>query len=178
MESYIVLLRGINVGGHKKIKMKNLKLALEDNGFLNVQTYIQSGNIVFQSNFILKSELTIQIQNAIERDFGFKVPVFVYTQKDWEFIIKNNPFTKEDTDRCHVILCREQIEETSIQEKAKAQEGEDRFKIQKNVVYLYLQNGYSKTKLNHAFFERYTNQNATARNWKTILKLKEKVSEL
>ncbi len=178
MESYVVLLRGINVGGHRKIKMKDLKQVLEEYGFLNVQTYIQSGNVVLQSNFLLKSELIDQIQNCIERTFEFEVPVFIYTQKDWTFIIENNPFIKDDTNKCYTIFCNDQIDPAIILEKGKIQAGEDRFEIRKNVVYLYLQNGYSKTKLTHTFFEKHLNQEATARNWKTVLKLQEKVNEL
>ena len=77
MKTYIALLRGINVGGHKKVSMAHLRDVLTKSGLENVKTYIQSGNVIFQSLKENKGELEVLIHNAIMAHFGFDVPILV-----------------------------------------------------------------------------------------------------
>ena len=94
MNRYIALLKGINVGGHKKVPMVDLRNLLTTAGLQNVQTYIQSGNVVFHSSKNA-SELETKIQNVISAQFGFDVFVIVKTNNELQTIFDNSPFLKE-----------------------------------------------------------------------------------
>lgn len=94
MRINIALLRGINVGGHNKIKMAELRQMFEMLGFSRVQTYIQSGNVLFESDESEQS-LCQRIQGEIEKVFGFSINVVIRTAAELELIIKNCPFTEE-----------------------------------------------------------------------------------
>src|SRR6187399_408069 len=90
MQTYIALLRGINVSGHKKIKMPDLKAMFEALGFTNVHTYIQSGNVVFESKSA--TGLESKISAKILEQFGFEVSVICRTAKEMEQVITRNPY--------------------------------------------------------------------------------------
>src|SRR6476660_3277916 len=90
--TYIALLRGINVSGHKKIKMPELKAMFENLGFTNVRTYIQSGNVVFES--ATAEDLESKISTKIEVQFGFEVSVICRTSEEMEDVIKRNPYAE------------------------------------------------------------------------------------
>ena len=92
MKTYIALLRGINVSGQKKIKMVDLKVLLEGMGFMNVQTYIQSGNIVFKTKSDGCSAFAKAIQEKIKSTYNFEVPVFVMKGSKLKEIWDNCPF--------------------------------------------------------------------------------------
>jgi uncharacterized protein (DUF1697 family) len=96
MKTYIALLRGINVSGHKKIKMADLKDMLLKKGFQDVVTYIQSGNVVFKSEETVHEELEDKIKKGIADTFGFDVPVLVKTKREIEAILRESPYTKEE----------------------------------------------------------------------------------
>ena len=101
---YLAFLRGINVGGKAKLPMTELRTAMEDDGFLNVRTYIQSGNVFFDSEKS-KSELIVSLENCIKKNFGLNVPVSVFTEKEWRKIIDNAPaWWGEDDEWKHNIL--------------------------------------------------------------------------
>ena len=93
---YISILRGINVGGQKKIKMGDLKSLYELLGFQNVMTYIQSGNVIFDATVKNKFDLKTKIEKAIEAQYDFHVPVEIRTNLEIGDIIKNCPFGSED----------------------------------------------------------------------------------
>ena len=96
MPKYIALLRGINVGGHKKIMMADLRIIFEKFGFLAVRSYIQSGNVIFQSNEVDTKKLEKLIENALEKAYGFLVPVIILTRSKLEKIVIDNPFKPLD----------------------------------------------------------------------------------
>jgi len=109
MPTYIALLRGINVGGHKKVKMELLRKSFTALGFEQVQTYIQSGNVVFKGAKASAAALSRKIEDRIVKDFGFPAPVITRTQEEIATAIQNNPFLKEgavDPGRLHLIFCR------------------------------------------------------------------------
>ena len=95
MEKYIALLRGINVSGQKKIKMSDLKILFEELSFTNVQTYIQSGNVLFTSNMNNKKAILNKIEKKITNRFGYKVEVILKTPDELKRAIKSNPFLKD-----------------------------------------------------------------------------------
>ena len=176
METYIALLRGINVSGQKIIRMKDLAKLLENIGLVNVKTYVQSGNIVFQSKEESKEKMEIFIQDSIYSVFGFDVPVLVLTVYSLKNIIVNNPFIKDvskDSPFFHITFFAfspVNYDLNAIQDK-KADHEE--IEITNEAAYLFCPNGYGKTKLNNNFFEKQLGVKATTRNWKTTLRLQE-----
>jgi uncharacterized protein (DUF1697 family) len=173
---YIALLRGINVGGQRIIKMVDLKDTFEASGFDNVKTYIQSGNVIFDYKPIDTKELANQIQKKISQTFGFSVKAIVRTEDKFERIINNNPFINEpniNIDKLHVtfLLDIPRLSQVSVSDIKK--EETEKFLIVSQEIYLYLPNGYGNSKLNNTMFERKFNTTATTRNWKTINKLLE-----
>src|SRR5436309_80606 len=104
------MLRGINVSGHKTIKMQDLRTICNKLGYRNVQTYVQSGNIVFETRKGTPPDLSKQISKAIQNVYGFDVPAFTRTLMEMQRIISANPFLKEkniDRSRLHVTFLSE-----------------------------------------------------------------------
>jgi uncharacterized protein (DUF1697 family) len=177
MAKYISILRGINVGGNRKILMKDLKSLYEGLDFSKVETYIQSGNVVFESDLKLSNaDLEVKIQYAIIETFGFDVPVIVRTAVEWAISIVNNPFWKEedaDIDRLH-LTCLKEIPSPELLEKIKPfQYLPDRYEIIGKNVFVFCAAGYGTSKLVNSFFESKLKTSATTRNWKTVTKLHE-----
>lgn len=194
MKTYISILRGINVSGQKKILMADLKKLYESLGFINVQTYIQSGNIIFNyqntennnnDNEITLAEIqqniSLQIANKITdkiaEQYDFQVPVIIRNVEEMESCIKNNHFIRKyaDLDKFHVSFLSQIPTESNIDKlNDKAKEGyfgDDEYLILGKEVYLYCPNGYGITKLSNNFFENKLKVIATTRNWKTVNEL-------
>jgi len=154
--------------------MEALKKMYETLHFEHVQTYIQSGNVVFQYKKSEQSELEQKISTQIKKQFGFDVPLFVMSIEDLRAIIKNNPFVSDsskDITFLHVSFLSSppvNAEEESIRQKQA--EGEA-FYITDKAVYLYCPKGYGRTKLHNTFFEKKLNVGVTTRNWKTTKEL-------
>jgi len=175
-ETNIALLRGINVSGKNPIKMDALKMSMESLGFVNVRTYIQSGNILFNIENATTSKISQLIFNKIDKVFGLQVPVMVKTLEEWEIAIKENPFLpeySESLESLHLTFLEKQPEESLIQKILPLQNGPDHCIILKDRIYLYCPEGYGRTKFTNTYFENKLKAKATTRNWKTILKLKE-----
>lgn len=190
MKTYISILRGINVSGQKKILMADLKKLYESLGFINVQTYIQSGNIIFDyqnkknnnnNNEITLAEIqqniSLQIADKIAEQYDFQVPVIIRNVEEMESCIKNNPFVGKyaDLDKFHVSFLSQIPTESNIDKlNDKAKEGyfgDDEYLILGKEVYLYCPNGYGITKLSNNFLENKLKVIATTRNWKTVNEL-------
>ncbi len=171
MESYIALLRGINVGGHKRIKMADLRAYLSGIGLIDVQSYIQSGNIVFKSESTAKGGLADSIQAVILKEYGFEVPTLILKVEDLERALALNPFKEEALDKvCYTFLDRNP-EEDLVAECLKLDYSPERFAIKESMIWLYLANGFGRAKMNNNLFERKLKVHATARNWNTVNKL-------
>src|SRR5437879_6778810 len=134
------MLRGINVSGHKTIKMQDLRTLCNKLGYRNVQTYVQSGNIVFETRKGTPANLSKQISKAIHDAYGFDVPAFIRTLEEMQRIISANPFLKEkniDQSKLHVTFLSETPQADSLRELGKVPAGQDRFHIVHNVIYLH-----------------------------------------
>jgi uncharacterized protein (DUF1697 family) len=162
------MLRGINVSGKNRIKMEELRELYESLGFENVQTYVQSGNLIFESTETDAAKISTKIEKKIERVFGFDVPVFVRTKSEFQRLIKNTPFAGKDTTKLHVTFLSEAPTNLPIDELNAAKAKNEEFSISGKEIYLYCPNGYGITKLSNNFFERRLNVSATTRNWKTV----------
>lgn len=175
MGTYIALLRGINVTGHNKIKMTELKQLFIDSGFREVVTYIQSGNVIFQSEQSDISKIEQSIIKVIEKHFGYSIKVLVVTKSHLAAIFNSNPFIEReniDLTKLYVTLLSNQPEIDGIEQiEELLATNDDAFEVIDKSVYLYCPNGYGRTKLNNNLFEKKLNSSATTRNWKTITKL-------
>jgi len=175
MTTYITILRGINVGGHKSIKMADLRQLFIGLGFKNVQTYIQSGNVIFQNPMNTDTQLLeTLIANKISETFGFVIPVLVLTLNDLKSAIENNPFISDKTKDPvyqHLTFLSAIPEKESVGKLDSGNYNSDQFVCTGKIIYLYCPNGYGKTKLTNTFFEMKLKVTATTRNWKTVNEL-------
>ena len=145
-----------------------------DLGFINIYTYIQSGNIMFQYKKSEPADLEKKIKDAIFNEFGFDVPVLVKDIDEIQNILKNNPFIKKkdvDLTKLHVTLLSQLPEQSAINKLKESNFLPDEFIVSGKTIYLYCPNEYGKTKLNNNFFENKLKVTATTRNWKTINEL-------
>lgn len=171
---YIALLRGINVGGHKKILMADLRALLRKNGLKDVQTYIQSGNVVFESDEN-PAVLSKNIPTYIYKEYQFEVAVLIKTVSEWEDALSNNPFLKEDskvdTKKLYVTF----LSDIPVKESANAllelDYSPDKFVLQDDLIYSYFANGSGRSKMTINIFEKKLKVSATSRNWNTVNKL-------
>ncbi|QNK76499.1 DUF1697 domain-containing protein [Winogradskyella sp. PAMC22761] len=171
MQNYIALLRGVNVGGHRKVTMAKLKTLLSKSGLENVQTYIQSGNILFQSYIDDKKGLENKIQNLILTHFGFEVPVLVLLRNELEKVLNNCPFSEDKKEHSYFVILSDVPNKKLVMEASVKRYLDDDYKILNNCIYLFCSKGYGKSKFNLNYFEKKLDVNATARNYKTIVKL-------
>jgi uncharacterized protein (DUF1697 family) len=176
MNQYISLLRGINVSGKNKIKMAELRAMYEEKlDFHAVESYIQSGNVKFESLQKDTKILATKIQENIKEAFGYEVNVLVVDSHQINDIADNNPFLQEreeDIKFLHVTLLKQVADDKLIEAINDVQSKNDEFIIKGRTIYVFTPGGYGKTKLSNAFFERKLKMFATTRNWKTVLNLK------
>jgi uncharacterized protein (DUF1697 family) len=179
MPAYIAMLRGINVSGHNTIKMEDLRALCSGLDFRSVETYVQSGNIVFQTTIENPSYLSKRISETILKSFGFDVSVIVRTPKEMRNVIVNNPFVKErdvDSTKLHVTFLSEIAQKSSLKKLEALSTSPDRFYAALHEIYLHCPGGYGRTKLSNTAIEKALSVRATTRNWKTTNTLFEMVS--
>ena len=167
MNTYIILLRGVNVGGKNILPMKELKLALCDSGYKNVKTYIQSGNILVSS----VNNPEPQIGTLIESNFGFKPELLALSNSEYSLAVTNNPFNELEGKVVHFYFCKEtpKINLTKIEQLSSPTENH---KLIGNVFYLHAPDGIGRSKL-VSNIEACLGVAATGRNLNTVNKLKE-----
>lgn len=175
MKIYIALLRGINVSGHNKIPMAELRAMFQAMGHGRVQTYIQSGNVVFEAEAEDTTALAGRIEDAIEHRFGFRVRVMVRTAEEWEAILHDCPYDAEslgDEESIQVSLLAEDAPgPDDIARKLDPGNEKDEYRVIGRELYLLLKQRMSESKLADNLAKlRHT---VTTRNWRTMLKLRE-----
>jgi len=173
---YIVLLRGINVSGQKTIKMEDLRASFGALGFSMVRTCVQSGNVVFEAPKTSTTSLSMKIGEKILSDYGFSVPLVLRTSDEMKKIVGDNPFVKEegiDRSKLHVTFLSAFPNKAALGKLDALNAHPDQFHINGREVYLHCPNGYGRTKLSNAIFERLLSVEATTRNWKTVNSLVE-----
>jgi uncharacterized protein (DUF1697 family) len=171
MPIYVAMLRGINVGGHKQVKMDKLRSSLEALGLEQVKTYIQSGNVVFKSRKASPPALSKQIEDRILQDFGFSVSVISRTADEIENAIANNPFLKQlgiNSEKLHVAFLSEPPATTALKKLAELTLAPDQSRCHSKEVYFYFPNGVSGSSLWKHPLDRVLSVEATMRNWKTV----------
>jgi len=171
MQTYISLLRGINVSGQKSIKMEALKSIYEKLGLQDIRTYIQSGNVLFESTIQDTRILSEMISAGIKKYFLFDVPVLVKTSIDWTDYVKRNPFTEKEITKIGLTFLHDKVQNPDSEDFNKIKHSSEKIEFVDDAVYLYLPNGFGRTKLSNNFIEKQLSVTATTRNWKTVLKL-------
>jgi uncharacterized protein (DUF1697 family) len=173
MNTFISLLRAVNVAG-KTIRMADVKTLYEGMGFANVRTYLQSGNVVFDSSEADGGALSAAIEGQLVHSLGVSAAVLNHAAQEWQRIVNMNPFLHgrmEDPAWLHVTF----LKGTPLISRLtalKVPEGEtDEFRVGEKEIYLFCPNGYGRTKLSNTFFERKLDLTATTRNWNTVMAL-------
>lgn len=165
MNTYIVLFRGVNVAGKNILPMKDLARILEENHFKNVQTYIQSGNVVLQST----KNPSSQINSIVQNKFSFKPEILVIGESEFISLINNNPFISKEGKTMHFYFCKSspKVNEEKLKKlKAKSEE----YHIEGNILYLYAPEGIGRSKL-VVNIESCLGVPATGRNLNTVSKI-------
>jgi len=178
MTRFVSLFRGINVGGNKSVRMDALKELHESLGLQRVETYIQSGNVVFTSNDAIPAQLARQIEEAFEHKFGFLSNVMVRTADEFNVIIENNPFKsqpmKEPKWVVAMFLASVPIS-TAWEDIQKTYTGPEELHIAGKEVYIFYPEGIGRSKLTNTFLEKKLKTMGTARNWNTVLRLQKMI---
>jgi uncharacterized protein (DUF1697 family) len=165
------MLRGINVSGQKKIQMEALRNLYRALNLVMVETYVQSGNVVFDSTEQDILKLAEFIEGQIEETFGYAVPVIIRYIHDFGRIIDSNPFSNErngDPAKLHVTFLYRLPSELKLSSLAIPNSETAEFSIGDKEIFLFCPNGYGKTRLSNSFFEKKLGMPATTRNWKTV----------
>jgi uncharacterized protein (DUF1697 family) len=174
MTTYIALLRGINVGGNKIIKMQDLKAMFQSLGFEDVRTYIQSGNVVFEGEEQSESLISGIIERQIEETFGFAVSVIMRTLDELEQTIANNPFKltdKEDFKRWYVSFLPAEPSAEALDKLRIYEDGPDQIRFVGREMYVLYEVSVSQSPLFKVSFDKILGMPVTTRNWNTLNKL-------
>ena len=170
---YVALLRGINVGGNTMIRMTELKSSFESLGFKNVTTYINSGNLAFDSAKGAEAKLVSKIETAIEKDFGMRIQIMVREQAAIRDILENNPFEGdfESHKHMHVLFMKDTMPADKEAQLLEKQTDDEQFKVRGREIYSHMRLGVADSLLGKGFIEKKLKVTITARNWRTVEKL-------
>jgi len=173
---YIAMLRGINVSGQKIVSMEKLRASFATLGFNRIRTYVQSGNVIFEASKTSPSVLSKSIEEEILSDFGFSVLLVLRLWDEMKRIADDNPFLKDrgiDHSKLHITFLSDLPAKAALGKLDSLNAVPDQFRIRGREVYLYCPNGYGRTRLSNATFEKLLSVQATTRNWKTVKTLVE-----
>jgi len=174
MSKCIALLRGINVSGQKKIKMAEFKVHLENAGLQDVQTYIQSGNIVFSSTEKNVNKLAKKIEETIQKKYDFNVPTLVLKREYLIWVLENNPYQndsgKEIKKMGFAFLYAIPLQE-NIDKLMSYNYPNEELILNGDMAYIYAGNGAGKAKIHNNFIENKLKVTASSRNYNTVVKL-------
>jgi uncharacterized protein (DUF1697 family) len=174
MDTYIALLRGINVSGQKKIIMAEFRDLLEVNGFSKVKTYIQSGNVVFDYESVDQNLIASKMEQIIVSHYGFEVPILVLTPEELKQALTSNPFISDpeiDETNTYFTFLKNQPSLKGITDFEACSYPNETFILREKVVYYYCTIGFGKAKFTNKLMEKKLGTRATTRNYKTTLKL-------
>ena len=168
----VALLRGINVGGHKKIEMARLRQIVQALGFDDVRTHVQSGNVVFTTD-TTPEQAAREMERQIAEELGLTVRVLVRTRDELARVVERNPLrdVASDPARFFVTFLSVEPDASRLREIDPAAFAPDTFAVGEREIYVWCPNGLRETRLTHAFWEKLLATTATARNWNTVTKL-------
>ena len=178
MVTYIALLRGINVGGKNKLPMKDLTMLLNGLGLDSVRTYIQSGNVVFQSVQEDTAHLSREISAAINRQFGFEPLILLLRLEEFAAAVAANPFpdAAAEPKSLHFFFLSANPENPNLDAIGQLKAESEEFQLLGNVFYLYAPEGIGRSRL-AASAERLIGVPVTARNWRSVTSILDLAAE-
>ena len=172
MTTYVALLRGVNVGG-RTVAMEKVRALFVAAGHEQVATYIQSGNVTFDSSRRDAAALAADIEARMGRELGLDVSVLLRSAKELARVVAANPFLpgRADPTKLHVTFLARAPKASSTAAIDATPFAPDEFVVHRREIYVHCPTGYGRTKLNNTFFERRLAVEATTRNWNSVTKL-------
>jgi uncharacterized protein (DUF1697 family) len=173
MTRYAAMLRGINVGGKNILPMKELATIFAKAGAREVQTYVQSGNVVFEAAASEAARFPALIEAAISKRFGFSSPVIVRSGGELAKVARSHPahVAGADTKPLHVMFLADWPDPKRVADLDAKRSPPDTFTVKGREIYLHLPNGAARSKLTNAYFDSRLGTITTIRNWNTVLRL-------
>jgi uncharacterized protein (DUF1697 family) len=174
-QTYVALLRGVNVGSRNKVSMTDLRALFASLGADEVTTYVQSGNVVFRARQRPEPDLRKAIEQRISRDLGLDVAVLLRTKTQLRRVHSGTPFAahSDEPTKLHVTFLADTPARARVRALRSTPLGSEELRVVGREVYLYLPHGYGTTKLGNTYFEKELGVTATTRNWRTVSKLVE-----
>lgn len=170
MTTYLALFRGINIGGHNKVSMKEIVALFEDLNFKNISTYIQSGNVIFDTRRRSRSKLSSDISQGIFKRCGFATTVMLLTASELQDAIAHNPYPSDVGKALHFLFLNEPPKKPDLDRLTGLKTDSEDFMLGDKVFYLYTPEGFGRSKL-AMNVERCLGVATTGRNWNTVSKL-------
>lgn len=173
LQTYVALLRGINVGGKNKMPMTDLIALCIEAGGTAVQTYIQSGNIVFQADAETAAGLAAKLTALIRERFGYRIPIVLRSASQFEAAVHSNPFLEQNApeETLHVLFLASLPSAEQAASLDPIRSAPDAFAVRGSEIYLHLPNGVKDTKFTNTHFDAKLATISTSRNWKTVTML-------
>jgi uncharacterized protein (DUF1697 family) len=174
-KAFIALLRGINVSGHNTIPMAELRALCAGLGWADVQTYLQSGNVVFRAA-AAPAALETRLERAITSRFTLTIPVIVRVAADWPAYVKSNPFPEASADEPNLVmvaLAKAPPEADAAETLRRRAAGSERVVQAGDALWIHFAGGVARSKLSPSLLDRVVGSPVTMRNWRTVLKLQE-----
>jgi uncharacterized protein (DUF1697 family) len=172
---YVALLRAVNVGGRNKVPMGPLRDLFEDLGHHDIQTYLQSGNVVFSTSERRAGQVADVIEEAVAADLGVEARVLLRTRAQLEQVTTRNPFAdvEDDPAKVHVFFLADRPKKAAVAALDPDRSPSDTFHVDGREVFVHFPNGSGRSKLTAGWLEAQLDTPATARNWSTVTKLLE-----
>ena len=178
MTRWVALLAGINVGGKTTVPMAELRTVFAGLGYQQVQTYIQSGNVLFEEDTGDEGQLVAAIRPALSARFGWDIPVLLRTRPELEAVVAGNPFHDRQDDPTKLLVtflaAKPAADRAARLQPPPGETGE--LALVGREIYLHTPDGYGRTKLNNAYLAKVLGVAATTRNWKSVTKLNELIA--
>ncbi len=181
MPVIISMLRGVNLGPHHRIKMDALRALYESLGFTDVQTYVQSGNVIFRTNSRDLAAVAAQIENAVERKFGFRADVVVRTTAELRKAVERNPFAARrdlEPNKFLVTFLAGEPDPEGRKKLLQMKTDPEELRIEGREIYIYFTNGMARPKLSWTAAAKMLKSAGTGRNWNTVGALLEMAENL
>ena len=173
MECYLALIRGVNVGG-VVLKMETLRELLSTAGYASVRTYIQSGNVLFDTEKTDAGAIELEIGQLLLQETGLDLEIFVWSRAELEMIARRHPFEREGELRYLFVTLLRRIPGREDVEALLAEASEaESFALEGRTVYSIYREGYGKSRFSNNYLEKKLRMPATTRNWNSIQKLRE-----
>jgi uncharacterized protein (DUF1697 family) len=179
MTRHAIFLRAVNVGGHNKVPMPRLRSALEDLGWTDVESYVQSGNVVADTGSLGAAAVEQQVADVLRREFAVDVDVMVRTKAQLAKVIRANPFASEakaDPTKVHVNFLAKAAPVAAKKAFAPDQFDPERFEFGEKCLYFFYADGAGRSKMGTAPWAKKLGVPGTSRNWRTVLTMFDLIS--